>query len=150
MIKSSELVPSIYSEKSFDFHLFTALIDLVFNSVDSDISAIKGLHSPKYCFDENLGRLSRFINLDTADRVLLSRYRLMNKSKGTLQTLMSIIEFCGGVIAVEDSLPKIEINDTSAIITLSNSETKVFNDQLFMTLLRRMFPFYGQVKVILE
>ena len=150
MIKSSELVPRVYSEKSFDFHLFTALLDLIFNSVDSDISAIKGLHSPKDCFNENLGRLSRFINLDTADRVLLSRYRLMNKSKGTQQTLMSIIEFCGGVIVKNGDSDKFTINENSITVILSKSETKTFNDKLFMTLLRRMFPIYGQVKVILE
>lgn len=151
MIKCNELVPKVYSEKSFDFHLFTALLDLIFNSVDSDILAIRGLHSPKDCFDENLGRLSRFINIDTSDRKLLSKYRLMNKSKGSLSTLKSIIESCGGIISLnQDGSQKITESNSTILIILSSEETKSFNDKLFTVLIRRMFPFYGQVKVILE
>lgn len=143
MIKTSEFVPQIYNT-SFDFTLFEAIIDLLCNGIDSRIPSLKGLHSPEQCFNENLGNLAAQFNLNTQNRELLSKYRLMVKNKGTEKAIEAALHYCGAEAIVGE--PTKVASGDNYFITYKVS-FKSFDYDLFDTLMKRLAPFNVQVSV---
>ena len=143
MIESRNLLPKIYST-SHDFLLFEALMDVAFNSIDAKIPALKALHSPESCFQENLSSLAKCFNLETTDRQLLKQYRLMVKSKGTRKSIEAAIFFCG---AKEISEPEIDSRINEFKITY-NAVYDQFDQKLFKTLMSRLLPANCQIQIL--
>lgn len=143
MIESKNLLPKIYST-SHDFLLFEALIDVAFNSIDAKIPALKALHSPENCFQENLSSLAKCFDLETTDRQLLKQYRLMVKSKGTQKSIEAAIFFCG---AKRISKPEISSKVDEFRITYKAIYDQ-FDQKLFKTLMSRLLPVNCQIQVL--
>ena len=143
MIKTANIIPQIYNT-SFDFTLFEAVIDLICNGIDSRIPSLKGLHSPEQCFNENLGNLAAQFNLNSQDRDLLSKYRLMVKNKGTEKAVEAAIRHCGGEIVGTPT--KEETSDGQYLVSYQLA-FESFDHDLFDTLLRRVAPFNMQVSI---
>lgn len=132
MIKSEDLIPEIYNT-SYDFSIFKAAIDLVFNAAEFRISSLIGLHSPENCFNELLPHLATLVNLKSStDRQLLKQFMLMKKSKGTEPTFRGILIACGA------NGEKIEINKNFKTVKIVCDS---FNSKLFKELIGKLAPF---------
>lgn len=142
MIRSKDLIPEVYNT-SLDFKVFEAVLDILFSDADIKCSRLQGLHSPRQCFDENLGKLSELFDLLTSDRQLLKNYRLMLKSKGTQPAIEAALQFCGARLA--KNLPETIQNPT---LSISNDKVlctyyvifKNFDAKLFFKLRKMLFP----------
>jgi len=161
MIRTKNIIPQIYNT-SHDFQLFEAILDTLFSEADIGCAKLQGLHSPRQCFEENLGKLSRNLGIETSDRELLKKYRLMLKNKGTMEAVEAAILYCGAELILADKdhngygsiyyrnlswkqeNPNPEVN----IITYYASSFKNFNKQLFEKLRKMILPF--NVRITLE
>lgn len=150
MIRSKDLIPEVYNT-SLDFKVFEAVLDILFSDADIKCSKLQGLHSPRQCFDENLGKLSELFDLLTSDRQLLKNYRLMLKSKGTQPSIEAALQFCGAKIV--KNLPNATQNPT-----ISSSGDKIlctyyvifknFDAKLFFKLRKMLFPANMQFRLL--
>lgn len=150
MIRSKDLIPEVYNT-SLDFKVFEAVLDILFSDADIKCSKLQGLHSPRQCFDENLGKLSELFDLLTSDRQLLKNYRLMLKSKGTQPSIEAALQFCGAKIV--KNLPNDTQNPT--IISLGDKILctyyvifKNFDAKLFFKLRKMLFPANMQFRLL--
>lgn len=161
MIRTKNIIPQIYNT-SHDFQLFEAILDTLFSEANIGCAKLQGLHSPRQCFEENLGKLSRNLGIETSDRELLKKYRLMLKNKGTMGAVEAAILYCGAELILADKdhngygsvyyrdlsweqeNPNPEVN----IITYYVSSFKNFNKQLFEKLRKMILPF--NVRITLE
>lgn len=142
MIRSKDLVPEIYNT-SLDFKVFEAILDTLFSEANVNCARLQGLHSPRQCFDENLGKLSGLFDLLTSDRQLLKNYRLMLKSKGTQPAIEAALQFCGAFPEenLQNNKPNPEIKDTDkGIICTYFVAFKNFDSKLFFKLRRMLIP----------
>lgn len=153
MIETKKLLPAVYSD-SFDFSIFTGILDVVYNGRDFDLSLIKGLHAPSYVAEENLPALSRCFNLPPASRELLKAYRHLIKIKGTIPAIEAAIQLAGAVpvpvlVSGESSMswgPFYDIVDQTTRVTyFVNSEN--LKRQLLTELLQRIVPVTADVLV---
>lgn len=142
MIRSKDLVPEIYNT-SLDFKVFEAILDTLFSEADVNCARLQGLHSPRQCFDENLGKLSGLFDILTSDRQLLKNYRLMLKSKGTQPAIEAALQFCGVKIdkQLQEEGRNPEIKDTKLGTTCTYYVTfKDFDSKLFSKLRQMLLP----------
>lgn len=155
MIRSKDLIPEVYNT-SLDFKVFEAVLDILFSDADIKCSKLQGLHSPRQCFDENLGKLSELFDLLTSDRQLLKNYRLMLKSKGTQPSIEAALQFCGAKII--KNLPNDMQNPTISSLDDSSLGDKIlctyyvifknFNAKLFFKLRKMLFPANMQFRLL--
>ena len=150
MIRSKDLIPEIYNT-SLDFKVFEAVLDILFSDADIKCSKLQGLHSPRQCFDENLGKLSELFDLLTSDRQLLKNYRLMLKSKGTQPSVEAALQFCGANII--KNLPNAVQNPTISdlgdkILCTYYVIFKNFDAKLFFKLRKMLFPANMQFRLL--
>lgn len=150
MIRSKDLIPEVYNT-SLDFKVFEAVLDILFSDADIKCSKLQGLHSPRQCFDENLGKLSELFDLLTSDRQLLKNYRLMLKSKGTQPSIEAALQFCGAKIV--KNLPNTTQNPTISslgdkILCTYYVIFKNFDAKLFFKLRKMLFPANMQFRLL--
>lgn len=158
MIRTKNIIPQIYNT-SHDFQLFEAILDALFSEADISCAKLQGLHSPRQCFEENLGKLSRNLGIETSDRELLKKYRLMLKNKGTTEAVEAAILYCGAeLVLAKDNLngygsvyyrdlswKSDKDNPNFNIITYYIKSFKNFNKQLFEKLRKMILPFNVQI-----
>ena len=100
MIQTKKLIPAVYSQ-SYDFSIFTAVLDLVYTARELDILRARNSHLPTKCFEEDISRLSSLFGLgDLATRDLLAEYRLLVKQKGTTDVVSALAQFSTDRIAM--------------------------------------------------
>lgn len=110
MIQTKKLIPAVYSQ-SYDFSIFTAVLDLVYTARELDILRARNSHLPTKCFEEDISRLSSLFGLgDLATRDLLAEYRLLVKQKGTTDVVSALAQFSTDRIATSNGA-KIRIID---------------------------------------
>lgn len=92
IIQSKKLIPEIYSQ-SYDFSIFTGLLDMLYTARELDVLRAKNAHSPENCFEEDLTHLASLLNLPYgAKRELISDYRSLVKQKGTRDAIVALAE----------------------------------------------------------
>ena len=104
MVRSKKLIPEVYSG-SYDFSIFTGLIDLIYTSREVDILRIKNAHRPKRAFTEDLVHLASLFGLGTtANRELLQMYRMLVKNKGTKPAVKAAVAYVTNVRPTEENV----------------------------------------------
>ena len=162
MIDSAKIVPEIYNT-SLDFKIFEAILDCIYSEADLMCANLKGLHSPRQCFSENLEKLSKLTNIKTTNRQLIKVYNLMLKSKGTLEAVEAAMLYSGIELTKLESIPKNELSRYKReIIPRTDSEnnyagvticyegkfTSNFNSELFQKLRSTLIPFNCQLQIL--
>ena len=104
MVQSKKLIPQVYSN-SYDFSIFTALIDLIYTSREVDILRIKNAHRPQHVFKEDLVHLASLFGLGVvADRDLIQMYRTLIKNKGTRPAVKAAVAYATNVKPTEENV----------------------------------------------
>lgn len=131
MVQSKKLIPQVYSN-SYDFSIFTALIDLIYTSREVDILRIKNAHRPQHAFKEDLVHLASLFGLGiVADRDLIQMYRTLVKNKGTKPAVKAAVAYATNVRPTESNVTvyknRITIytdGTTSETVSSTDAETK--------------------------
>ncbi|MCM1323002.1 MAG: hypothetical protein NC218_02350 [Acetobacter sp.] len=130
MVQSKKLVPEIYSQ-SFDFSIFTAVLDLVYTARELDILRIGNAHLPTKCFQEDVPHLSSNFGLtEKATRELLAEYRMLVKQKGSQNVIAALAQFAAGLDAQQNVAELRIITDTYYADKAYSKEPFVFRDSL--------------------
>ena len=148
MIRSKDLIPQIYNT-SLDFTLFEAILDTIYSEAFIGCDKLKGLHSPRQCFTEDLYKLSNLFELSSSNRQLLKVYRLMLKSKGSEEACLSAIKYCGVELNAIQPHP-LGYTFEEGTLTFYTKSLKNFNSKLFDILKKTVFPVGLQVKFEVE
>lgn len=162
MINSAKVVPEIYNT-SLDFKIFEAILDCIYSEADLMCANLKGLHSPRQCFSENLEKLSKLTNIKTTNRQLMKVYNLMLKSKGTLEAVEAAMLYSGVELTKLESIPenglsiyrrfvrprKNQNNEYLGVtIYYEGKFTSNFNSELFQKLRSTLIPFNCQLQIL--
>ena len=131
MIRTSTLVPEIYNT-SYDFTIFEAVMDIVFNAADSKIWAVQGLHSPRDCFEENLSGLASLFNLESTNRLLLEKFRMMLRGRGSKDAIQSALVCCGAT-----DFKQVPSDDGNVVYNIVGES---FAFDLFDSLMEKLLP----------
>ena len=156
MFYTKKLIPEIYSN-SFDFSIFTGVLDAVYNGREFMIDLVKGLHAPSYVAEENLQHLAMSFNLPYAPRELLKKYRHLIKVKGTKEAIYAAIELCGATdivapeVLTEPHIPYVPPApwdpETQPQGFVYYADVANLNARLVQEMLKRLVPVITQVSV---